>query len=114
VRRTDNEDRRAKCAPVPNECNLMFDDLAAAKKRLDEDVIRTIPIIQEWTPEKFGKIAIVENYQTEEKVRGLLRAEEDMHLYFGRALVLNGVISEGELIQHLKECGKKELLGLRR
>ena len=89
--------------------NLRIGELAKTKGWLTEDDIFKILIIQEETHEKFGEIAVREKYLKGQQVDVLLKEQEDSYIYFGEALVKTGVISEGQLIEELKEFNKMKL-----
>ncbi|MFA4918459.1 MAG: hypothetical protein WC581_04320, partial [Thermodesulfovibrionales bacterium] len=73
---------------------------------LTDDNILRILVIQEETREKFGEIAVREEYLTKEQVDELIKEQSDAYMFFGEALVKMGVISEEEVIKQLKEYNK--------
>ena len=65
--------------------------------------------MQEETCEKFGEIAVRENYLTKEQVDELLKQQSDSYMYFGEALVRIGVISDEDIISELKEFNRPKI-----
>jgi hypothetical protein len=98
---------------IQKKDNLRIGELAKARGWLDDNAIDRILIIQEDTKEKFGEIAVKEKYLSEEQVRQLLIEQEDTYIFFGEALVRIGAISEGALIEQLKEFNKLKFQNLR-
>jgi hypothetical protein len=98
---------------IQKKSNLSIGELAKAMGWLDDDAINRVLIIQEDTHEKFGAIAIREKYLSEEQVKRLLKDQEDTYIFFGEALVKIGAVTEGALIEHLKEFNKLEFQNLR-
>lgn len=98
---------------IQKKSNLRIGELARARGWLNDDDIYRILIIQEDTHEKFGEIAVKHRYLSTEQVKELLKEQEDTHIFFGEALVRIGAISEGVLIEQLKEFNKLEFQNLR-